>query len=255
MNSRELLADEKARQRGIRSYVLRAGRLTHAQERALTELWPRFGIPAATRDTGPLDLDALFGRKAPRILEIGIGNGAALLSMAARDPDRDWLGAEVHAPGVGHCLLEIERLGLGNVRLFMEDAVGVLRDRLPDHSLAGLHLFFPDPWHKKRHNKRRLVQPAFVARLATRLVPGGYLHCATDWQPYAEQMLEVLGAEPLLANTSADAGGCVPRPDRRPLTKFEQRGLKLGHGVWDLVFRRLPDTAPGIAPGLAIMKP
>ena len=242
MNSRELLADEKARQRGIRSYVLRAGRLTHAQERALTELWPRFGIPAATRDTGPLDLDALFGRKAPRILEIGIGNGAALLSMAARDPDRDWLGAEVHAPGIGHCLLEIERLGLGNVRLFMEDAVGVLRERLPDHSLAGLHLFFPDPWHKKRHHKRRLVQPPFVELMAGKLTNDGYFHVATDWPPYAAHIAEVLatsghfgaGIDPAHSSGSGSGSG-------RPLTRFEARGQRLGHPIWERIYPRLRD--------------
>jgi tRNA (guanine-N7-)-methyltransferase len=235
MNSRELLADEQARQRGIRSYVLRAGRLTRAQERALAELWPRFGIPAATREHETLDLDALFGRKAPRILEIGIGNGAALLSMAAQDPDRDYLGAEVHAPGVGHCLLEIERLGLGNVRLFMEDAVGVLRDRLPDHSLAGLHLFFPDPWHKKRHHKRRLVQAPFAELMARKLANDGYFHVATDWPPYAEHIAEVL------ATSGHFGAGIDPASSSgRPLTRFEARGQRLGHPIWERIYPRRP---------------
>ena len=240
MNSDELPGNPESRPRGIRSYVLRAGRLTRAQERALAELWPRFGIPAATREHETLDLDALFGRKAPRILEIGIGNGAALLSMAARNPDRDYLGAEVHAPGIGHCLLEIERLGLGNVRLFMEDAVGVLRERLPDHSLAGLHLFFPDPWHKKRHHKRRLVQPPFVELMAGKLTNDGYFHVATDWPPYAAHIAEVLatsghfgaGIDP--AHSSGSSSG-------RPLTRFEARGQRLGHPIWERIYPRLRD--------------
>jgi tRNA (guanine-N7-)-methyltransferase len=239
MNSDELPSNPESRQREIRSYVLRAGRLTRAQERALAELWPRFGIPAATGDSGVLDLDALFGRSAPRILEIGIGNGAALLSMAARNPDRDYLGAEVHAPGIGHCLLEIERLGLTNVRLFMEDAVGVLHDRLPDHSLAGLHLFFPDPWHKKRHHKRRLVQPPFVELMARKLTNDGYFHVATDWPPYAEHIAGVLatsghfgaGIDP--AHSSGSSSG-------RPLTRFEARGQRLGHPIWERIYPRRP---------------
>lgn len=236
MDSSGLPANAESRQREIRSYVLRAGRLTRAQERALAELWPRFGIPAAEAGAEWLDLDTLFGRKAPRILEIGIGNGAALLSMAAQDPGRDYLGAEVHAPGVGHCLLEIERLGLGNVRLLMEDAVGVLRDRLPDASLAGLHLFFPDPWHKKRHHKRRLVQAPFIDLLARKLAADGYFHVATDWPPYAEHIAAVL-----------DAGhhfgaGIDPASDNtRPLTRFEARGQRLGHPIWERIYPRQRD--------------
>ncbi|MEZ5562874.1 MAG: tRNA (guanosine(46)-N7)-methyltransferase TrmB [Gammaproteobacteria bacterium] len=221
------------RQREIRSYVLRAGRLTAAQQRALSELWPRFGIAAAAPGAEPLDFDALFGRQAPRVLEIGIGNGAALLGMAAQDPDRDYLGAEVHAPGVGHCLLEIERLGLGNVRLFMEDAVGVLRHRLADASLAGLHLFFPDPWHKKRHHKRRLVQPPFVELLARRLAADGYFHVATDWPPYAEHIAAVLEASNRFGTGIDPASG-----GRRPLTRFEARGQRLGHPIWERIYPR-----------------
>lgn len=237
MNSDDLPGNPESRHREIRSYVLRAGRLTRAQERALAELWPRFGIPAATRDTGSLDLDALFGRKAPRILEIGIGNGAALLSMAAQDPDRDYLGAEVHAPGIGHCLLEIERLGLGNVRLFMEDAVGVLRDRLCDQSLAGLHLFFPDPWHKKRHHKRRLVQPAFIELLDRKLADDGYFHVATDWPAYAEHIAGVLDASGRFGTgiDPAHSSGTG-----RPLTRFEARGQRLGHPIWERVYPHRP---------------
>ena len=242
MDSSGLPADAESRHREIRSYVLRAGRLTRAQERALAELWPRFGIAVAEAGAGAgagaetLDLDALFGRQAPRILEIGIGNGAALLSMAAQDLDRDYLGAEVHAPGVGHCLLEIERLGLGNVRLFMEDAVGVLRNRMPDASLTGLHLFFPDPWHKKRHHKRRLVQPPFVELLARKLTADGYFHVATDWPPYAEHIAEVLAASGYFG------GGIDPASDsKRPLTRFEARGQRLGHPIWERIYPRRVD--------------
>ncbi len=231
MDSNDLPANPESRHREIRSYVLRAGRLTRAQERALNELWPRYGIPAAEAGAGLLDLDIVFGRKAPRILEIGIGNGAALLSMAAHDPGRDYLGAEVHAPGIGHCLLEIERLGLGNVRLFMEDAVGMLRDRLPDASLAGLHLFFPDPWHKKRHHKRRLVQAPFVALLSRKLAADGYFHVATDWPPYAEHIAAVLAASGDFGEGVDPASG-----SSRPLTRFEARGQRLGHPIWERIY-------------------
>jgi tRNA (guanine-N7-)-methyltransferase len=182
-----------------------------------------------------LDLDGLFGRTAPRILEIGIGNGAALLSMAAQNPDRDYLGAEVHAPGIGHCLLEIERLQLGNVRLFMEDAVGVLRERLRDQSLSGLHLFFPDPWHKKRHHKRRLVQPPFVELLAQKLARDGYFHVATDWPPYAEHIAAVLDASGHFGTGIDPASG-----SGRPLTRFEARGQRLGHPIWERRYPRRP---------------
>jgi len=226
----------ESRHREIRSYVLRAGRLTRAQERALAELWPRFGIPAAEAGARHLDLDTLFGRQAPRILEIGIGNGTALLSMAAQDPDRDYLGAEVHAPGVGHCLLEIERLQLGNVRLFMEDAVGVLRNRLPDRSLSGLHLFFPDPWHKKRHHKRRLIQAPFAELLARKLTADGYFHVATDWPPYAEHIAEVMAA-----SSCFDAGLDPASDNTRPLTRFEARGQRLGHPIWERIYPRHAD--------------
>ena len=214
------------------SFVLRQGRVSAAQRRFHEEGMPRWGIayqPAA------LDLDAVFARSAPRILEIGCGMGETTATIAAAHPQNDYLGIEVHTPGVGALLQRIEERGLTNLRLLQHDAVEVLRDMIAPGSLAGLHVYFPDPWHKKKHNKRRLIQAPFVRELSARLAPGGYLHCATDWQPYAEQMLEVLGAEPALANTAA---GYAERPDWRPLTKFENRGIQLGHGVWDLVFTR-----------------
>jgi tRNA (guanine-N7-)-methyltransferase len=218
--------------RAIRSFVLRAGRMGTGQQRALESLGPRFVLPFSP---SPIDPQATFGRPAPLVLEIGFGMGAATAEIAAARPDTDFLGVEVHTPGVGALLKRIGEMELSNLRIVQHDAVQVVEQMVAPASLAGVHVFFPDPWHKKKHHKRRLVQPPFVALLASRLAPGGYLHCATDWQPYAEQMLEVLSAEPTLANT---AEGYAPRPDYRPLTKFEARGLKLGHGVWDLVFKR-----------------
>ncbi len=218
--------------RTIRSYVLRAGRMGTGQQRALAELGPRFVLPFRPE---PLDFAAVFGRAAPVVLEIGFGMGDATAHIAAARPDTDFIGVEVHTPGVGALLKRIGEQQLFNLRIVQHDAVEVLEHMVPPGALAGVHIFFPDPWHKKKHHKRRLIQPAFVAKLVTRLKIGGYLHCATDWQPYAEQMLEVLSAEPALQNT---APGYAPRPGYRPLTKFEQRGLKLGHGVWDLVFTR-----------------
>jgi len=220
--------------RTIRSFVQRAGRVTRAQERALAELWPRFGIEATAT---PVDLDAVFGRSAERVLEIGIGDGETLLALAALHPERDFLGVEVHRPGLGHCLLGIESGGLTNVRLIAHDAVEVLERQIPDASLDEVLLYFPDPWPKKRHHKRRIVQPAFAELLATRLKPGGSFRLATDWAPYAEHMLEVLRASPSFSNASA-TGDYVPRPTSRPLTKFERRGERLGHEVFDLEFRR-----------------
>jgi tRNA (guanine-N7-)-methyltransferase len=218
--------------RPMRSFVLRAGRMGTGQLRALETLGPRFLLPYRAE---VLDLDATFGRSAPRVLEIGFGMGDATAQVAAALPGTDFIGVEVHAPGVGALLKHIGEKNLQNLRLLQHDAVEVMTHMLPPASLAGVHIWFPDPWHKKRHNKRRLVQPAFIAQLVTRIAPGGYLHCATDWQDYAEQMLAVLSAEPALQNT---AEAYAPRPDWRPLTKFENRGLKLGHGVWDLVLRR-----------------
>jgi tRNA (guanine-N7-)-methyltransferase len=216
----------------IRSYVLRAGRVGSGQARALAELGPRYLLPY---QSGLVNLDAIFGRSAPKILEIGFGMGEGLAETAAAHPGNDYLGVEVHTPGVGALLKQVGERGLDNVRVIQHDAVEVLTHMLAPGSLAGVHVFFPDPWHKKRHNKRRLIQPPFVRLLAGRIAQGGYLHLATDWEDYALQMLEVLSAEPGLANITE---GFSARPDTRPLTKFEQRGIRLGHGVWDLVFRK-----------------
>ena len=218
--------------RSIRSFVLRQGRMSVAQQRHMEETLPRIGIPYRV---APLDLDAAFGRGAPKIVEIGFGMGETTARIAAALPAQDFLGIEVHGPGVGSLCKLVADGGLGNVRIIQHDAVEVLRDMIGEGALAGVHVFFPDPWHKKRHHKRRIIQPDFVALVASRLAPGGYLHCATDWAEYAEWMLQVLRGEPLLENIAQDY---APRPDYRPLTKFEQRGLNLGHGVWDLVFRR-----------------
>ena len=216
----------------IRSFVLRQGRVSNAQRRYHDEMMAKVGIPYAP---APLDLDAVFGRRAPRIFEIGFGMGETWAAIAEAHPQNDYIGVEVHTPGVGSLCKLIAEKGLSNQRIIQHDAVEVLRDMIPEQSLDGAHIFFPDPWPKARHHKRRLIQPPLVALLASRLKTGGYLHCATDWENYAEQMLDVLAAEPSLQNT---ADGYAPRPDYRPLTKFEQRGLRLGHGVWDLVFRR-----------------
>ena len=216
----------------IRSFVLRRGHLSDAQRTAHESLLPRYGVADAQ---GPIDFPALFGRDAPVVLEIGFGMGHTTAEIAAFRADTDFLGIEVYTPGVGSLLKTLALRELTNVRVIQRDAVEVLRDRIAVDSLAGVHVYFPDPWPKARHHKRRLIQPGFVAQLVTRIRPGGYLHCATDWQPYADQMLEVLSAQPALLNT---ASGFAPRPPWRPLTKFEQRGLKLGHGVWDLMFTR-----------------
>ena len=220
--------------RQVRSFVRRAGRVTAAQSRALKDLWPIYGVEATD---GALDLERLFGRTASRICEIGFGNGEALAALAAARPETDFLGIEVHEPGIGHLLLAIERQRLTNIRLIRHDAVEVLRDWLLPACLDRLHLFFPDPWPKKRHHKRRIVQPEFLHLVAQSLRPGGVLHMATDWQPYAEQMLELADACSELRNL-AGAGQFSPRPAERPETKFERRGRRLGHGVWDLLYER-----------------
>ena len=228
--------DEAARPHGhIRSFVLRQGRVSNAQQRYHEEMMARIGVPYVA---APLDLGALFGRGvelAPKILEIGFGMGETSAAIAAANPGQDYLGIEVHTPGVGSLCKLVAEGNIGNLRIVQHDAVEVLRDMIEPGVLAGVHVFFPDPWPKARHHKRRLIQPPLVALLASRLAPGGYIHCATDWEEYGQQMLDVLAAEPLLANT---ADGFAPRPDYRPLTKFEQRGLRLGHGVWDVIFRR-----------------
>ncbi len=218
--------------RAIKSFVTRPGRMGTGQIKALAELGPKFVLPYKPER---IDTEAVFGRQAPLVLEIGFGMGAATAEIAQTLPDHDFIGCEVHEPGVGALLKLIGEKQIANIRIVQHDAVEVLRDMVGPDLLAGVHIFFPDPWHKKRHNKRRLIQPGFVAQLVQHIKPGGYLHCATDWQPYAEQMLEVLSAEPTLENTAA---GYADKPAYRPLTKFEARGLKLGHGVWDLVFRR-----------------
>ncbi|MES2366927.1 MAG: tRNA (guanosine(46)-N7)-methyltransferase TrmB [Pseudomonadota bacterium] len=217
--------------RPIRSFVLRQGRMSVAQQRAHDNLKAVYGIPYAVQ---ALDLAAAFGRDAPKILEIGFGMGDATAIIASAHPENDYLGIEVHGPGVGSLLNQIQERALTNLRIIQHDAVEVLRDMIPDASLAGVHIFFPDPWHKKRHHKRRLIKPDLIALIANKLVPGGYLHCATDWEDYAIQILDVLSGEPSLTNT---ADGYASRPAYRPLTKFEQRGIRLGHGVWDIVFK------------------
>jgi len=218
--------------RPIRSFVLRQGRFSPAQQRALTQLMPRHGI---AYQAAPLDLAQAFGRTAPVVAEIGFGMGDTTARIAADNPGTDYLAIEVHGPGVGSLLRRIAQAGLTNIRIIQHDAVDVLRDMVPEGSLAAIHVFFPDPWPKKRHHKRRLLQPAFVELAASRLVPGGVLHVATDWRDYADQALAILGASPSLANT---CGGFAERPSWRPETKFEKRGRALGHGVWDLVFER-----------------
>ncbi len=216
----------------IRSYVLRQGRVSSAQQRACETLLPTYGVAYGE---SPIDLDALFGRASPKILEIGFGMGETTADIAAAHPQNDYLGIEVHTPGVGNLLKLIDARALIHVRIIQHDAVEVLYHMIASASLDGVHIFFPDPWPKKRHHKRRLIQPPLIQLLAEKLKPCGYLHAATDWQEYAEQILAVLSAEPTLANTAADY---AERPAYRPLTKFENRGLKLGHGVWDILFRR-----------------
>jgi tRNA (guanine-N7-)-methyltransferase len=222
--------------RTIKSYVLRAGRMGSGQVRAFDQFGPQFLVPYRPER---LDVQAAFGRRAPLILEIGFGMGDATAKIAQGRPDDNFLCCEVHEPGVGALLKRCGEEAIGNIRIVRHDAVEVMNNMLGEDSLDGVHIFFPDPWHKSRHHKRRLIQPAFVQRLAQHIRPGGYLHLATDWQPYAAQMMQVLRAEPLLTNMGGAAQeGFAHKPDYRPLTKFENRGLKLGHGVWDLVFQR-----------------
>ena len=219
--------------RPIRSFVLRSGRMSPAQQRALETLYPKYGIAF---DSSPLDFDAVFGRRAPRVLEIGFGMGETTATIAAAQPHVDFLGVEMHLPGVGALLRRLDEAKLANVRIVRADAVDVVA-MIQSDSLAGIHVYFPDPWPKKRHHKRRLLQAPFVHDLAMRLAPGGYLHVATDWAPYADEILAVMAAEPLLANTS---DGFAPRPVWRPLTKFEQRGIARGHAVFDMLFTKRP---------------
>ncbi len=222
----------------IRSFVRRQGRVSNAQQRYHSEMMAEIGIPFRPQT---LDLDLVFGRAAPKLLEIGCGMGETTATIAAEHPENDYLGIEVHTPGVGSLCKRIAEQGLRNVRICQHDAVEVLRTMIAPECLAGIHIFFPDPWPKKRHHKRRLIQPPLVELLASRLAPGAYIHCATDWEEYALQMLEVFSTEPALENSStALESGFVPRPPSRPRTKFEERGLRLGHGVWDVLFHKKP---------------
>jgi tRNA (guanine-N7-)-methyltransferase len=221
-------------QRHIRSFVLRAGRMTPAQERALTDLWPAYGLDPGG---GAMDWDAVFGRRAPRCLEIGFGVGEVIGTLAENHPDIDYVGVEVHRPGVGRLLLRAAQSNLRNLRVICHDAVEVLRDKVHDDSFDEILVFFPDPWHKKRHHKRRLIDPPFVELLAARLRAGGVLRLATDWQAYAEQMMAVCNANAQLASLSTDLT-YVARPEFRPPTRFERRGERLGHGVWDLAYTK-----------------
>lgn len=219
--------------RNIRSFVLRQGRISEAQQRAYDELLPNYSVAYAP---ALINLEQVFGRSAPKILEIGFGMGGATAQIAAAHPEQDYLGVEVHTPGVGALMRLLDVDQSRNVKIIQHDAVEVLNHMLPEAALDGVHIFFPDPWPKKRHHKRRLIQPPLVSLLVSRLKVGGYLHLATDWQEYAEWMLEVLSAEPALKNT---AENYAPKPDYRPETKFERRGINLGHGVWDLVFTKI----------------
>lgn len=233
---------EGPRRRSVRSFVLRGGRLTDGQKRALDELWPRWGVDAAG---GELDFAALFGNAAPVILEIGFGDGEATWRMAEAEPLHNFLVVEVHRPGVGRLLLTLERKKIGNVRVACADAVELLCRQVPPASLDGVRIYFPDPWPKQRHHKRRIVQPAFIELLASRMRSGAILHLATDWTPYAEHMLDAMRVAGQFENLSAGGGSC-PRPAWRPRTKYERRGERLGHAVTDLVFRR---RVPGVSPG------
>lgn len=223
--------------RTVRSFVRRIGRTTAAQQRALDEYWPRFGLePQGTL----LDLNAVYARSSPLTLEIGFGMGDALAPLAAAHPEQDFLGIEVHRPGVGRLLARLGEQGSTNVRVFCADAVDILQTRIPDQAFDRVLIFFPDPWHKKRHHKRRLIQPEFVALLRRKLKVNGVLHLATDWQDYAEWMMAIMSVAPGFENI-AGAGHYSERPDYRPITKFESRGHRLGHGIWDMLFKRLPD--------------
>ena len=228
------MVDENHGSHRIRSYIRRQGRATAGQKMALQEYWDKYCLdPELNYDYGEV-----FGRNAPLIVEIGFGNGESLAAMAEANPDIDYLGIEVHRPGVGHLMLLLEQKSIKNVRIFHHDAIEILEQKIPDNFLAGVHLFFPDPWHKRKHHKRRIVRPSFVELLNRKLRQGGYFHAATDWEHYAKEMLKILSAGPGLKNKSTDQAYC-PRPDYRPMTKFEKRGLRLGHGVWDLIFTKI----------------
>jgi tRNA (guanine-N7-)-methyltransferase len=239
MNDDDPDTESSPRRRSVRSFVLRAGRATAAQERAMEELWPQYGVEYTP---APLDLDRLFGRSAPRMLEIGFGAGEALLAFSQAHAEVDCIGVEVHRPGVGRLLLGAHAAGVSNLRVISHDAVEVLRHQLPPQSIELVHIFFPDPWPKKRHHKRRLIQSTFVELLARVLTPGGTLCLATDWQHYAQHMRDVLDASTAFVNAAGEQG-YVERASERPLTRFERRGQRLGHGVWDLCYvKRIADS-------------
>ncbi|NKB75933.1 MAG: tRNA (guanosine(46)-N7)-methyltransferase TrmB [Gammaproteobacteria bacterium] len=223
----------------IRSFVIREGRMTKGQKRALEELWHLYGLDVDNLRGASLDLETCFNRVAPTTLEIGFGDGGALFQMAKEFPERNFIGVEVHRPGVGKVLLDIHDAGLSNIKVFCEDGNGVLACGFADASLGGVNLFFPDPWHKKKHHKRRILQPQFIELIARKLVAGGCFHFASDWEPYALEALELLDDAPGLVN-QAGHGLFSPRPDIRPLTKFEKRGHRLGHGVWDIMMIKKP---------------
>ena len=227
-------AQAEKSKRPIRSFVLRMGRMTAGQQNAMESHWSSKGL---LRENGVINYAQVFGRAAPIVLEIGFGMGASLVTMAKAAPDKDFIGIEVHRPGVGRLLHLMEEQGVENIRAYCDDAVEVLKQCIPDQSLNCVQIFFPDPWHKKRHNKRRLIQPEFVQLLRQKLQIGGVIHLATDWQDYAEQMLDVMSVAPGFRNQVAS--GYAPRPEARPLTKFEARGERLGHGVWDLLFEKI----------------
>ena len=225
------LMPEQSPTRKIRSFIRRQGRITQGQEFALENYWDKYCLAPDKA----LDVQQVFGRHAPLSVEIGFGNGECLAQLAAANPNKDYIGIEVHRPGVGHLLIRLEEQGLHNVRVYCHDAIEILTNSVADNSLAAVHLFFPDPWHKRKHHKRRIVQASFVDLLVLKLQSGGYFHAATDWQHYAKAMLEVLSANRRFSNSSPTNSYCE-RPHYRPQTKFEQRGLRLGHGVWDIVF-------------------
>jgi len=228
-----MLSSENTPARRIRSFIRRQGRITQGQQLALANHWDRYCLdPHAD-----YDFDRVFGRTAPLIVEIGFGTGDSLAKIAAANPDHDYIGIEVHKPGVGHLMLLLDQQGLTNVRIYCHDAMDIIEHKIAEHSLSGVHLFFPDPWPKKKHHKRRIVRPDFIELLTKKLKPEGYFHAATDWQNYAEHMLQVLSAGAGLSNASPTGAYCE-RPEYRPLTRFEQRGLRLGHGVWDLIFKK-----------------
>lgn len=228
-----MLSSKQTPAHRIRSFIRRQGRITQGQQLALDNHWDRYCLDP----NADYDFNRIFGRSAPLIVEIGFGTGDSLAQMAAANPGNDYIGIEVHRPGVGHLMLLLDQQGLTNVRIYCHDAIDIIEHKLADHSLSGVHLFFPDPWPKKKHHKRRIVRPGFVELLARKLKPDGYFHAATDWQNYAEHMLQVLSAAIGLSNTSPRGDYCE-RPAYRPLTRFEQRGIRLGHGVWDLIFKK-----------------